>query len=986
MDSEEQNIENMCKSISIELKESSNTINSKDISSDSETLKLFCPDLIKINDKDECDWTPLYRSIISGNLKASESLLNHGADPNIQCSMNETALYQAVDMEKIDHVKLLLKHGADPNISQIDGLSPLHLAVSKQNLLIIKYLLKYKANPNKQSSLYKQTPVHLAIKNNVDSSILLILVNSGGLLNIKDKFGKTPVDYINSEEMKKTIAMIKPEKNKENIALKKIYFTPSKKSNLVVSSVISKTIRSESPAPKEIHKSNTIKLKDSGKAKFNFIEIRTGSSKKKKNTYEYRNNNNINNINLDNKENIDNNININSNLISNNNLENKENEDVNIKINLFNAQNKENEQGNKKLIYSFKKVKYFYKDPKFDNININKNNKCINNSSRNNYIYNNYIESPIQEESSSYISSNKYFKNKSNFKNKNIYNTTLSLSPTGEKQSVFKKIKNNTKSQTASQKKYIRKKSTDKISCFKCESNKKLKTSLSQNIYYQNKIMAKSISTKNIQNSRNIEKIFLGDINKTYNTNSIIDALTSYRTHLTTNTNKLSLTDRNSLFSRISENNFNYKYIKTNENDKRPYNRPKIVIKNNNNFVSNMKEIKEKKISFKNPFKERINRNKNRNKNLFNSKTARYYPTYYTNKTLISINNEQKNATKFFGNFRNSNNNKENISFNMKQSLLSDMTDISSIANISTKNNYNKNTQNSSQSRLTYYTLTRNANNSLLEIIEKTNNSNIIIHSKESLPIYNWLKEIDLLIYLSIFLKKKIYSLQRTISDLREKKVIITPNDIRKIGINIPGHIYRIFTKLELDAGLIDKQIYNYLILLKTQEEEKYKRFNKEKDGEESSQSIYECGGCTCCSLKRSHVKIRIDKKNSTEINPILNLDKWLININMYKYKQNFIKNGFDKIEFFILQMFSSIPLEEKIFEKEMNIDNNNDIDLFILQLNKDVKIISNKFKKKRSASVDMSKNKSNKYLSINSQESEKKMQRASSYSNCSIF
>ena len=399
-----------------------------------------------------------------------------------------------------------------------------------------------------------------------------------------------------------------------------------------------------------------------------------------------------------------------------------------------------------------------------------------------------------------------------------------------------------------------------------------------------------------------------------------------------------------------------------------------------------MKEIKEKKISFKNPFKERINRNKNRNKNLFNSKTARYYPTYYTNKTLISINNEQKNATKFFGNFRNSNNNKENISFNMKQSLLSDMTDISSIANISTKNNYNKNTQNSSQSRLTYYTLTRNANNSLLEIIEKTNNSNIIIHSKESLPIYNWLKEIDLLIYLSIFLKKKIYSLQRTISDLREKKVIITPNDIRKIGINIPGHIYRIFTKLELDAGLIDKQIYNYLILLKTQEEEKYKRFNKEKDGEESSQSIYECGGCTCCSLKRSHVKIRIDKKNSTEINPILNLDKWLININMYKYKQNFIKNGFDKIEFFILQMFSSIPLEEKIFEKEMNIDNNNDIDLFILQLNKDVKIISNKFKKKRSASVDMSKNKNDKYLSINSQESEKKMQRASSYSNCSIF
>ena len=48
-----------------------------------------------------------------------------------------------------------------------------------------------------------------------------------------------------------------------------------------MSSVISKTIRTESPAPKEIRKNNTITLKNSGKAKFNFIELKTCSSKKK---------------------------------------------------------------------------------------------------------------------------------------------------------------------------------------------------------------------------------------------------------------------------------------------------------------------------------------------------------------------------------------------------------------------------------------------------------------------------------------------------------------------------------------------------------------------------------------------------------------------------------------------------------------------------------------------------------------------------------
>lgn len=267
----------------------------KDSKKEEEILKLFCPDIEKINEKDECNWTPLYRSVIAGNIKASEVLLNNGADPNIQCSMGETSLYQAVDMEKTDHVKLLLKHGADPNIVQIDGLSSLHLAVSKQNILIIKYLLKYNANPNKQSSLYKQTPVHLAIKNNVESTILLILANSGGSLTLKDKFGKKPIDYINSEEMRKTVEMLKLEKNNENLKQKMVFFTPSKKNKLTISNVISKTIQSQSPKMKDItNKSNIISLKDSGKTTFNFIELKSGEQKIKENN--------------DDKENVNNNI------------------------------------------------------------------------------------------------------------------------------------------------------------------------------------------------------------------------------------------------------------------------------------------------------------------------------------------------------------------------------------------------------------------------------------------------------------------------------------------------------------------------------------------------------------------------------------------------------------------------------------------------------------------------------------------------------
>ena len=128
-----------------------------------------------------------------------------------------------------------------------------------------------------------------------------------------------------------------------------------------MNSVISKTIRSESPAPKEITKSNTITLKDSGKAKFNFIELKTCSSKKKTNT--------------SNKNNI---INKNDNINNNATTDKKENEDINIKINLFNTENQENEQENKKEpVYRYKKVK-FNKESNIEKININ--NKYLNNS------------------------------------------------------------------------------------------------------------------------------------------------------------------------------------------------------------------------------------------------------------------------------------------------------------------------------------------------------------------------------------------------------------------------------------------------------------------------------------------------------------------------------------------------------------------------------------------------------------------------------
>ena len=930
MSNNESNKENMI--INISLIHSNKSLNtstnkSKVSTKESEILKLFCNDINSINEKDECNWTPLYRSIISGNLKATEILLNNGADPNIQCSMGETPLYQAVDMEKNDHVKLLLKYRADPNISQIDGLSSLHLAVLKQNIIIIKYLLKYKANPNKQSSLYNQTPVHLAIKNNVDSMILLILANYGGSLTIKDKFGKKPIDYIKSEEMRKTVEMLKLEKISENVNLKKIYFTPSKNNKFEISNVISKTIKSVSPKLNGIKDSNNlITLKDSGKTKINIVELKSGGSNEKED-----------NCNVKDKE------------------EKKEKENINdiLKINLFNPEPKiknNNKNNITTTYYTYKRANYFYKNKKF----ANKNNIFLNNSNKNNF---KIIESPIQEESSSIISTNKYYKNTKNNdnshnKNNKSYSSFTKSNNTATKNNIFK---------TEYQKKYIRKKSTDKISSFQCNSNNKYKRNNTEDVKSRRTIFFSS-SNKNLQNSRNNKKIDLNELNnKTGNfltnnsiTNSLTETLTNYKTQLTTNSNK-GLKDKNSSSFIMKDDKLSL--------SKKSYIKPKIFIKSSNNHIN-------KNILLENPLiKAKImrNKNKNKNKNFFNSKnhTFKHFPT---SKLLINKNENQYNNIL--------NNNKENISTNINNSIFA-----ISCRNSNNGKTYSKNSYNSSQSSITYYTYKKNENNNLLEVVEKSKN---LVYKNEELPIYKWLKEIDLLKYLPLFIKKKIYSFQRIISDLKAKKIIITPNNIRKIGIDIPGHIYRIFVKLELDAELIDKKIYEYLLLLKKEEEDNNKK-NEQKGNEESAQSLYDCCGIGCCSLKQSHIKIKVEKNELKENKVILDLEKWLKSINMIKYKDNFIQYGFDKIEFFILQMFSSLPLEEKIFEKEIHIENNNDIDMFILQLNKDVKFISSKFKKKRSSSVEVDKGTCSKYLLSKDFETKKKMTRTSS-NICNIF
>ena len=862
-----------------------NKVESKtDKANEPDYLQIFCKDISKINYRDECGWTPLYRTIVSGIIKATELLLNNGADPNIQCSMGETPLYQAVEMEKISHVSLLLKKGANPNLSQIDGLSPLHSAINKQNILIIKELLKFGADPNNKSKLYEQTPLHLAIKNNVDPMILLILVQYNGSLFIKDKFGKTPLDYVSSEEMRKVIEKLKLENEEETTdkTLKK-FSTPTKEMKWSDSKILSDSIEKDNfKENKIIFKGNVI-LKEPGRNFYHPIYNRTRSGT-------IGNENVINNIRkqlFENKYNKK---------IINESFSTSKNKKVKNQKNSI-AETARYDHINKEL---FNKIKYNLSQ-KY--LTVTKKDKI--NPSNKKIPYNNYSSSKKGQNKYSSLTLDEQLKNKENktvnipflFKSKNIkYSNQL-------------QNKNN----------YLYDKETKSTGIYSdYSSNSVNESKFPKEIRDYNTISDVKKFTLIPRDSRNNKKS------------------SNYLSQKKLNTQIANSMDNKSInyYQTIDSLSQNLNSVHINEcknNAYKLYKKPKISM----NELSIDRNISGYTFNI-------INNNTVNNKNYFNSsyRSPKALNSSANNLNLLSNDNNKKGPLKL---------KKLKLQkkvFNVKNfSIPFDKKKIPyNNRNSNNSNNINTNTNSNGN---TYNTINSSNNDSFYEsnlsqcIHTKKSNTSLSIYDSivieaEKYPIHEWLNEINLACYSPLFIQKKIYDVNKIVEGMKKGKIKMTPKDIYKIGIKIPGHIYRIFVKLELDSGIIDKKIMEII--------ENKKQGNKNEEINILTNSFYNI--CGCCSLKeRSRSTCRKRKDNDYEI------EQWLININMIKYKNNFVENGFDKFEYFFLQMFGNFPIDTNILKNAIGITNEKDRDLILLRLQKDVKYLSLKSKNERNFS-----------------------------------
>ena len=216
-----------------------------------------------------------------------------------------------------------------------------------------------------------------------------------------------------------------------------------------------------------------------------------------------------------------------------------------------------------------------------------------------------------------------------------------------------------------------------------------------------------------------------------------------------------------------------------------------------------------------------------------------------------------------------------------------------------TFNNINNTiSNNTSFNVLNKETITENMNILFAKKNKNQSNSNL----KENKEIKYWLDNMNLSQYYNIFIENDIYDLNK----LTQQKNLNFEEIESLLKIHKPGHIYRIFSSLQIYLGLINSNVANFLI----------KRNGRHKSSKSNnnlrlsiSQEIKENNSCISC--------FKINIFNSKKKN---DLNQFLLRYNLMKFYQNFYHNGFDMINYIMLQMFSSEPINEIILENCFHI------------------------------------------------------------------
>ena len=865
----------------------------------------FSKSISEINTQNENGWTPIYQSIMSNNLKALYDLLKLGANPDIPNNLGETPLYLSVDTNNYDALIILLQYNSNCNLAKNNGNTPLHIAFKKNLDSFISALLRNNADPNIVNKLYSQTPMHLAIINKVDETILVEFnMAKGDIYNLKDKYDKTPFDY----------AKDSGDQNYINL-LKKIFG----ENNNIVNGI-----------------SNPNKVQTSNQGEYNKKITPV------KNNNEYKNNTNVenrkvlfsfdeNDLNKNNSsviiKSVENkNILFNYVIETNNKVKYEENKE-NIDINSTEGKNRSN-------------ISNKEEDSKLNGLSLEKKDENKNNSTdtiqKLSLSKNSEINLQIEKNNNKTISYN------NNQKDEDKYNIIENKISSGSINNFETKNLNNSNNPENIKKDISEMNPLDMI-------NQVITTS--SNVFSE--LQMNTNNAKNNQsddyfnksgrdNLSNLNNLMINDSLEYSKTNThVVSGVSEIQNNEKTKSSNeyLDSNNLNGLNITINEYDDNGK-INNSSNNKKinknlplSYHKPNLnENKENNNYNSNEKRNNSNNNSIIKNGKKTIGgiMSTNKNDRITQNSTqegeiitkSKYYNAEPNqsdskkeriSKDLLFTDEEQNKFS------RNDNSNK-NQSYNIK-SLVDQQSTINTFSN-----NINNKGNKYPSLKLTECD---NSNSFILKNINKSEELSLCspsnIQNEILSRLRDWLISCDLLCYYNLLIKNDMYDIDLYIKNLKNNKINISSKDVEDIGIKKPGHIFRFLLKLQIDSGILDEQMCNLII-------NKFSSNLLTTIGLTASTNIVKCCGVTlfkqnennqsnsenkniCCTLSDTD-------SSGNNYNDIFSFLKYK---GLLQYKENFIHNGFDQIDYLFIQLFSNFRFNKEILNDYLHIYSEND-------------------------------------------------------------
>ena len=858
--------------------------------------------------KENCDSNRQY--LISDNSQSAINPLTKSHEDLITSNNNIKAnnLFSAVEYNDLEKVQELLKQDKSKiNDLNEEGLSLLHIAVIKANIKMINLLLKFGADSNILSDKKKQTPLHLAYlnQNSMTEEIIKELIKNNANENIFDSKNKKPIDYMRSS--------YKKNKNRNDNNIDYTISNSDKKSytnNNTGNTVTVVTI--------ENHLDSFLTTNKEEENKSNINNINTNS-----------NNNTI--VQSPTKLDVDYDLNE---IISINNSVEKSNSNINKK-----EDKKNKDKEGKRREYTFGKEDDFMK---FQNKNNEKNNEENKINITKNSTFDNLD-----------INNNFYFESLKNDENKKE-----------EKNSTNNSIKEEDYDKTIKDNEILNDSLEDKNEINDNEEEEKEERDNCDQLYdslkNNNILLNKDKENINSQNSFNLNNNSLTYTDSLNVNGSIFQSknkISNINFNKSGSNNNTNENEENDNEKKIvvkppsSDNKTNIDIKKSKDDEKIKINDDmltQIITKKRNSFSHS----KNKSNADRNTIINRTARNSAYNKTVFNlendnfnnsmrsnrtNRTNYLSPSYINNKmigendsTINSNNLCRKKKRDSFNNMIYQNNSYKNNITIVHNGTDSRFGISGNLTQYSTQSqNKKKNLFSTDKIKVIMEDNYPNQNNKITEFNYLDNkNENQNIYKNDSYVDNNnnininltylkyWLSNLGLLDYLNNFIQCEAYDINVLVERMKSYQTKIHFEDLESsLKIRIPGYNYRILCKLEADAGLIDPKIVKFMIREGMSNEINKNnnmmrsinnRSEKNMNISLSQSSYYQC--FNCCKMNQ----IKKHKKND--------LKYFLLRYNLIHLYQNFAHNGFDMIEYVLIQMYSSFPINEDILENCFHI------------------------------------------------------------------